>query len=337
MRERIAALILVVYVVSACSNDKLDVDISGIDYHLTFERFEKELVAGKTPQELDETNKNLIAEGGELYEFYVYDMLRMGSVYHDSIAYLLRTFVEDSMMQMVNQDITTEFSDFAQLEEEMTNSFKHLKYHLPSAPLPNKIITYNGTFVFGVISTDSIIGIGLEMYLGPENRIVKEIRFPLYMKDKMHRDYLSIDVAQSWLMTNVVGEQRGETFLSSMIYFGKLRYLIEAMLPKVGKELILRYTQEEYDYAIASEYNVWQYLVDMEWIYTTDMKVKLRFFEEAPTTVGIDQSPGRMGQFMGWQMVRQYMNENPGITVEELINEENETKILKAYKPSDNE
>jgi hypothetical protein len=122
-----------------------------------------------------------------------------------------------------------------------------------------------------------------------------------------------------------------------MIYFGKLRYLMEAAMPNASKNLMLRYSPEEYDFALASEYNIWQYLVDQNWIYSTDIKVMLRFFEEAPTTVGIEGSPGRLGQFIGWQMVRSYMAKNENVTIEELVFETNEAKILKAYKPKENE
>jgi hypothetical protein len=157
------------------------------------------------------------------------------------------------------------------------------------------------------------------------------------VKEKMDAAYLPGDVAHSWIVTNILQQERGETFLSSMIYFGKLRYLMEAAMPNASKNLMLRYSPEEYDFALASEYNIWQYLVDQNWIYSTDIKVMLRFFEEAPTTVGIEGSPGRLGQFIGWQMVRSYMAKNEKVTIEELVFETNEAKILKAYKPKENE
>lgn len=330
-------IIFLSFVISSCSGDKLDVDVSNVDIDLKFERFEKEMFEGNTPEEMAKINQNLIEKGGELYEFYVYEMLRAGSVYDDSIGTLLSFFVNDSMMQMMMEDLETEFSDFTVVEDQLTDVFKRLKYHLPNAPQPKKIITYNGAFTFGVVSTDSVIGIGLDMYLGAQNRLVREIRFPQYMKDKMNRDYLSLDVAQSWLMTNVLGEDEGETFLSSMIYYGKLRYILKALLPKVEDHIIMRYNPEEYDFAVASEFEIWEYLIEMNWIYSIDMKVKLRFFEEAPSTVGIDGSPGRIGQFMGWQMVKQYMEANEDVTIEQLLLETNESKILKAYKPEENE
>jgi hypothetical protein len=315
----------------------LDVDVSNVEVDLNFERFEKEMFEGSTPEEMAKINESLIEKGGELYEFYVYEMLRAGSVYDDSIGTLLSFYVNDSMMQMMMEDLETEFSDFNIVEEKLIDVFKRLKYHLPNSPQPNKIITYNGAFTFGVVSTDSVIGIGLDMYLGAQNRLVREIRFPQYMKEKMTRDYLSLDVAQSWLMTNVLEEDQGETFLSSMIYYGKLRYILKALLPKSEDHIIMRYNPEEYDFAVASEFEIWEYLIEMNWIYSIDMKVKLRFFEEAPSTVGIDGSPGRIGQFMGWQIVKQYMEANEDVTIEQLLLETNEAKILKEYKPEENE
>lgn len=330
-------IIFLSFVISSCSGDKLDVDVSNVEVDLNFERFEKEMFEGSTPEEMAKINENLIEKGGELYEFYVYEMLRAGSVYDDSIGTLLSFYVNDSMMQMMMEDLETEFSDFNIVEEQLIDVFKRLKYHLPNSPQPNKIITYNGAFTFGVVSTDSVIGIGLDMYLGAQNRLVREIRFPQYMKEKMTRDYLSLDVAQSWLMTNVLEEDQGETFLSSMIYYGKLRYILKALLPKSEDHIIMRYNPEEYDFAVASEFEIWEYLIEMNWIYSIDMKVKLRFFEEAPSTVGIDGSPGRIGQFMGWQIVKQYMEANEDVTIEQLLLETNEAKILKEYKPEENE
>ncbi len=337
MRSTLLVLISFCFILAACSDDKLNVDVSDVQVAIEFDRFEKALFEADSEAQIAEINQNLIDRGGELYEFYVYDMLRSGSVYDDSIGTYLWYFVTDSIMKKTVDDIETTFSDFDAVENQIIDLFKHQKYHLPESPLPTKIITYNSAFNYGVISTDSAIGIGLEMYLGTENRIVQELPFPVYVKEKMKSDYLPVDVAQSWLATNVIEQDKGETFLSSLIYYGKLKYAMQALLPDLKKHKIMRYSADEYEYALASEYNIWQYLVDMNWIYSIEMKVKLRFFEESPTTVGIEGSPGRIGRFMGWQMVSAYMEKYPEVTVKELLAEKNESKILKAYKPEPNE
>ena len=335
MHSRFIFTLLSVFVLVGCSTDKLDVDISDVEFEMNFERFDQEMFKATSVAEMNEINKDLIEKGGELYEFYVFEMLRSGSVYDDSAGYYLYNFVTDSTMKMAVQDINGEFSDFDTDQQSMIDMFKRLKYHLPKAKLPEGLITYNSAFNYGVISTGTHIGLGLDMYLGQYNRIIAEIGFPVYMKEKMEHEYMLIDVAHSWLASNVLAGPTEETFLSNMIYYGKLRYFIDAMTPDLPDHLKIRYTEEEYDFSLASEDDVWQFLLDQNWVYSSDMKVNLRFFEEAPTTVGIEGSPGRLGQFMGWQMVRQYMDKNEDVTLQELLNETKESKFLKTYKPED--
>ncbi|UKN03502.1 hypothetical protein K6119_08240 [Paracrocinitomix mangrovi] len=336
MLSRKNLLIILIFFITACSSDRLDVDVSDVEFEMQFEHFEDEMFNCKSVSEMDAANKQLVEKGQELYEFYVFDVLRAGSPYDDSVGTYLYYFITDTTMKMAYQDIRTEFGDFSEEEDQIVDMFKHLKYHLPKALLPEKLITYNSAFNYGVVSTPNKIGVGLEMYLGPENRIIQQVGFPVYVKDKMKSEYLMVDIAHSWLITNVMGENKGETFLSQMVYYGKLRYAIDAMLPNLPDHLKIRYTEAEYDWSLASEDDIWLYILDMNWVYSTDMKLLLRFFEEAPTTVGIEGSPGRIGQFMGWQMVKQYMEKNEEVSVADLLLQDNETVILKTYKP-DNE
>lgn len=337
MRKRKIILLLTAFLFVGCSNDPLLVDVSDVEMDITFERFDEEMFATKNVSEMRDLNASMIERGGELYEYYVADMLFSGSVYDDSIASFLTYFVEDPVIRDVFVDIDSTFGNLETTKEDINDLFKHLKFHLPAYPMPSKVIFYNSAFNYGVTSTDTYIGIGLEMYLGENNNIIQRLGYPLYMKAKMDKDYLLTDVAHSWIMTNVLWENKDENFLEQMIYYGKLRYAIEACLPESSDAQILRYTEEEFEFCMASEYNVWQYLVDMNWIYSTDMKVKMRFFNEAPETVGIEDSPGRVGQFMGWRMVKNYVELNPDVTFEELLFNTPENKILKAYKPQPNE
>lgn len=323
---------MILFLVS-CGSDPLDVDVSDVSLEIGYERFETELAKGNSPEELKVINADLLERGGELYQFYIYDVLSTIEATDDSIGQYLWYFQSDKYIQDLNDDIQSTFGEMTDLQDRFTDMFKHLKYHLPNAPLPKQIITYNSAFRYGVLSTEDRIGIGLDMYLGEENRNVKQIGFPVYMKAKMNQDYLPVDVAHSWIMTNILGEEVGESFLSAMIYYGKLRYLIDAMMPDMEDHIKMRYTKDEYDFALASEWDVWQLLVDMDWVYSTELKVIMRFFDDAPTTVGIDGSPDRLGQFMGWQIVRQYMDKNPDVSIEDLIYHTEESKILKAYKP----
>ncbi len=321
------------FIVYSCSGEPLDVDVSDIEVQIEFVRVEQKLAEAKSVADIKTVNRDLINSCGELYEFYMYELLQV-PVEHDSIGEYLWYFQTDPVIREVNEDIRKKFEDISGLEDQVVDMFKHLRFHLDSAPVPKQVITYNSAFRFGVTSSDQQVGIGLDMYLGGSNRnIAQLVEFPQYMKAKMDEEYLPVDIAHSWIINNILNGQPGETFLSYMVHYGKLLYVVDAMLPDLADHLKIRYTQSEYEFGIVSEFDIWEFLVDMDWIYSSEIKVLMRYFHDAPTTVDIEGSPDRIGQFMGWQMVRQYMEKNPEVTVSDLVEETNESKILKAYKP----
>ena len=333
MIKRILQLLIILFVFQACESNPLDVDISNQKVKLNLFRLDKDLFEAKSVKEINAINKKMLNETGELYEFYTIEMLGAGSPSDDSIAVYLNQLVKDSIMQIVYSNIKTKFGDFSKEKNEIENMFKHLKYHIPHAMIPENIVTYNSTFMSGVVSAPSQIGIGLEMYLGADNEIIKQVPIHEYIKPKMDAQFLMPDIAESWLVNNVIEDQKGEDFLSNMLYYGKIMYVIDAMMPDIEDNRKISYTKEEYNWAKASEYNIWEHIVEQKWIYSKSMKIVVRYFNHGPTTVGLEGSPSRIGQYLGWQVVRAYMEKNPKVTILELIAEKNNSKILKAYKP----
>jgi hypothetical protein len=333
MLKNLSYLFIFSALFTGCKSDPLNVDVSNVDVDIKFHRFDLDLSNAKTIDELNTVNQKLYKIGGELYEFYTMEMLLAGDPKDDSIAYYLDRFVKDSMMQIVQDNINETFGNFKSEETQIIDAFKHLKYHISHAMLPTDVITYNSTFANGVISSPTQIGVGLEMYLGKDNKIVQQLPYPVYFKAKMDKKYLLSDICQSWLTTNVIEDQSGDSFLSNMIYWGKILYTTNAMLPDAKKSTIIKYTDLEYEWAEVSEYDIWQFIVEQEWIYSKDIKLIVRYFKEGPTTVGLDGSPARIGQYLGWKIIQSYMKKNPEISIIDLIAEKNETKILKAYKP----
>jgi hypothetical protein len=320
---------------TSCESNSLEVDTTDVVVDINYHRLDTDLFKSNSVKELEQVNKKFIEYGGELYEFYTIEMLRVGSPFDDSIAVFLNYFIQDSMMQLVNENVNTKFKDFSAEQNQITEMFKHLKYHIPHAMMPTDIIVYNSTFANGVVSTPTKMGLGLEMYLGMENKVIQKLPYPEYFKVKMSSDYLLADIAQSWVVSNVIEDQSGEDFLSNMLYYGKVLYLVDAMMPMYDSHTKLRYTSLEYEWAEVSEFDIWQHIVEQNWIYSNDIKLIVRYFNESPTTVGLEGSPARIGQFLGWRIIKSYMDKNPDVTILELIAEDNQSKILKSYKPKD--
>jgi len=335
MKNRFFYLQILLLAVISCTSDKLVVDVSQIDFSIEHKDVVKAFNDASNIQDLTEVNKQLNEQATELYEFYTAEMLRVGLPLEDSTPVFLQKFLTDSTMMLVNSKLVNKFGDFDTQMREVTNMFKHLKYHIPQAMLPSKLLTYNSTFPNGIISTPNYIGVGLEMYLGPEDDIVKQVPFPEYFKAKMNPDFMLCDMAQSWLESNVLEGAKEESFIANLIYYGKLLYTVKAMLPELENSNILRYSEDNWTWAKENEYAVWQYIVHQNLVYDTKMKTMLRYFKPAPSTIGFDGSPDRLGQYLGLRIVSSYMQKNPNVSIKELIAEKNQSKILKAYKPKE--
>lgn len=333
MKNRFFYLIVLLSFLYACSSSPLKVDVSDVTYEIDYLSVVEAYETGNTVEDFKQINMTINKEVPALYAYYTSEMLRVGMPMQDSTPVFLSRFIKDSTMILVNKKIKTEFGNFGIQKKEIEEMFKHLKYHISNAIMPSKLLTYNSTFTNGVISTPECIGLGLEMYLGPKDDIVQKVPFPEYFKKKMNADFLMPDIAQSWLESNVLEGNSKTSFLSNLIYYGKLLYVIKAMLPSKANFLIVRYYEKDWKWAQSNEYAMWQYIVQEGLVYDTKMKTMLRYFKPAPTTIGFEGSPDRVGQYLGFQIVSAYMLKNPHVTIADLIAEKNNTKILKSYKP----
>ncbi len=333
MKNRFFYLISMLLVVCSCTSNLLDIDVSEVNLEIPHINLINEFEKAQNISDLEAINIELNDKAPDLYEYYTAEMLRVGLPMQDSTVTFLNHFLEDSVMQLVNSDIKRKFDDFTDELKLITDMFKHLKYHIPNAILPQKLLTYNSTFSNGVISTPDCIGLGLEMYLGKGNSIVEKIPYPEYFKAKMNTDFLMPDIAQSWLESNVIEGVSEESFIANLMFYGKVLYTTKSMIPQLPDYIILRYYENELEWAKENEYAVWQYIVQQNLIYDTKMKNMLRYFKPAPSTIGFEGSPDRLGQFIGYQIVTSYMTKNPEVTIKQLIAEKNNTKILKSYKP----
>jgi len=126
-------------------------------------------------------------------------------------------------------------------------------------------------------------------------------------------------------------QPKRKSLLDEMIYFGKVLYFKDAVIPFKNDEEKMGYSKEQLDWAIDNEHYIWSYFVERELLYDTNSKLVLRFINPAPFSkfnLELDkESPGRIGQYLGWQIVRAYMKNNDatllqmlGATAENIFN-----------------
>ncbi len=320
---------------SSCGSNRLDVDISDIETDLKVNRMEQEIFSAD-PNNIKTIHSELLLKHGFLYQAFFESMIQEGPVKDARAHIYLEQFVSNPEMQKIYKEINSKFSDFSEFESQFEEAFSYYQYYFPDSTLP-EITTFYSNFNSNVFPTEYTLGIGLDMYMGTNSEIVKSLppeQIPQFIKNKMDAKYMVADGMKYWLL-NRFAEDIGDDFLSECIALGKIMYLLDAMMPFTEDYIKMGYTQEELEWCKTNELNIWTTIVDQDILYDKNQALVMQFISDGPFTKGLpEESPSRVGVWLGWQMVRDYVEEND-LDVLDLLQEKNARKILKSYNPDE--
>jgi len=228
--------------------------------------------------------------------------------------------MEDTLQIALAEEVAKVFPDFDE-EEKLNSLFKHIKYYFPRYKVPHVVtlisdVDYNNR----VILADSLLLIGLDNYLGKDHHFYKGIQ-----------NYIAFDFDKRFLASNVasafakgeISAPRSRSFLARMVFYGKELYAKDKLLPLETDEVKIGYSQEELTWAKANEEQIWRNFIENELLYSTDGKLDARFLDPAPFSkfrLELDaDSPGRIGRYIGWQIVRKFAQQNPKLSLQQIM------------------
>ena len=136
----------------------------------------------------------------------------------------LQLFINDSIISDILKEIELEFPDFEYYNKEISKGLNRYESLFGFSYPKKEIGTFFSLFNADVHEFDSIILIGLDMYLGPKIRLLNSIpteSLPQYVKNKMDKKYIVSDVMFGYLMTHNP-QYMGDDFLSKLLSMGKL-------------------------------------------------------------------------------------------------------------------
>ena len=242
--------------------------------------------------------------------------------------------MQDPLWRELYTEVQKKYSNFEPVHNELETLFKHIKYYFPDTKTP-KIITVISEMDYNnkVIYADSLVIISLELYLGKEHKFYQ---FPKYLKQNFEQKQILPDVVSSF-STNKIASTIDKNLLSQMICFGKQLYLKDLLLPDYTDADKIGYLPEQIKWCEENEGYMWRYFIENEMLYSDDQKLNNRFINPAPFSkfyLEIDnESPGRVGAWIGWQIVRSYMKNNE-VTIEQLLKTNAKEIFEKSkYKP----
>ncbi len=237
-------------------------------------------------------------------------------------------------------EVEKKYKNFNTQQAEIEDLFKHIKYYFPTVITP-QIYTAIGEMDYlnkTIYAHDKLI-IALELYLGKDHKFYAS-EFPEYLRQNFEQRQMMPDIISSFAF-GILPETKDKELLSLMINSGKELYLKDILLPEYKDAEKIGYTDKQIKFCEENESYMWEFFVSNKMLYSTDSKLPNRFINLAPFSkfyLEIDnETPGRVGQWIGWQIVRSFM-ENNEVSVQQML-KMNAKEIFEQskYKPKKNE
>ncbi len=320
---------------ASCNGNRLDVDISSIEMEdIEIKRLDQDVFNLDTLN-LEANTNVLIGKYGNFYKIFVRSILNNGGMRDSSYAYRMKRFITDKDMSEAYDLCQATYPNLNEFNEELTRVFKRYKYHFPNSEPPQVVAMMSG-FNRSSVFVDSTLAIGLEMYLGKDCKFYRMLGLKNYKIIFMNPETMMSDAIRTWMFEEHPFKMNKNDFLSEIIYLGKILYLNDALQPNVHDTIKIQYTKKQLDYCVQNEHNIWTYFIAQKTLYTTNHAEIIKFTGEGPFTAAFSkESAPRIGYWIGWQIVRKFMQNNPAISVQELMAiDDAQTILSKAkYKP----
>lgn len=227
--------------------------------------------------------------------------------------------MQDPLWRELYTEVQKKYANIEPIKSEVETLFKHIKYYFPKTKTP-KVITvisemdYNNKAIYA----DSLVIISLELYLGKNHKFYQ---FPNYIKQNFEQNQIMPDIVSSFSIGKIA-PITDRNLLTQMIYSGKQLYLKDVLLPEYSDADKMGYTPEQITWCQENESYMWRYFIEKELLFSDEQKLMARFINPAPFSkfyLEIDNdSPGQVGAWVGWQIVRSYMKNND-VSLQDLL------------------
>jgi len=302
MRKLTVLLIFTVFFISCDKKDKVEKAIEEVPVELDVERFDK-VFYETPPEDLSKIKRQYP---------YFFPAGNEDTVWTNKM--------KNPLLRELHAEVQKTFGNFQKERGDLEELFRHIKYYFPETNLPKVITLISEVDTQSkVIYADSLLLISLDVYLGKDHKFYSG--FPEYQRRTFEKSQILPHFVCDFSLRKIA-PPTDRALLSQMIYFGKELYLKDVLIPQVSDADKIGYTPEQITWSQENEGYIWRYFVDEKLLYDSDPKLPGRFINPAPFSkfyLEIDnESPGQIGMWIGWQIVRSYMKNND-VSLQQLL------------------
>jgi hypothetical protein len=174
------------------------------------------------------------------------------------------------------------------------------------------------------------------LYCGNDHQIIDQLPpdlFPQYKLDKMVQKFMVPNALKGYLYYVINDESGDNNLLSRMVHSGKVAFISAQLLQTEDYARVLNYSDADYKWCKDSAYDIWKFLLENDLFFNEDPMQINKLMNDGPFTPGMpSESPGGVGNWVGLQMVKEFMKKNSEISLKDLAEMQNDRIFLEYYK-----
>ncbi|MBK8623454.1 MAG: hypothetical protein IPN79_17250 [Saprospiraceae bacterium] len=329
---------------TACGEKENTPDVSDINVSFGVYRTEEILFSSDNKDTLINTLETFEKNHTSFYNVYFRHIFPVGPADNkDSLAAAILDFKNQPLSDTIFTKIRKNYTDFSGLEKDLKTAFTYAKHYFPDLATPD-IYTLTSEFglqgfIFEGREGKDAIGVGLDMFLAGDQNYRKidpdNPGFSDYVTRSWDKNHLVRKVLEVWL-SDYTEPTNGNTLLDQMIYNGKKLYILDKFLPGVQDSIIFEYPKVSMEWCEDNEKQMWSFFIEKNLLQESNPTQIGKYVNPSPDSPGMPrEAPGKTGNYIGYKIVKAYMDKNPEMTLPQLAAEKDAKKIyeLSRYKP----
>ena len=296
-------------------------------------RFEN-LLFTSHPEVIGDSLESIDPQLTRFWNLFTFHIIGIGLPGDSTFTEQLTSFVNDPVIRGSRSLADSLYRDLSAVESTIRKALTKADSFLPGAS-STRLVTYISGFNESFITLPGILGIGLDNFLGANTLYYEHLGIPRYIRRSMDHRHLAGEAIRAWLTSEIPPPNEESNLLEQMIYQGKICFIMAEILSNTDLETIFRYTPEQWTWAKEHEEAIWKFLAQEKMLFTTSRLDIRRFTEEAPFVREFGEaSPGRIGNWIGFRIVSQYVKRSH-CSLAELVEMEDVLRILEKarYNP----
>lgn len=314
------------------------------DAEVRIVRFDEALLKGGEYGELVE---NLYEEYPEFMDVWVEDILGIPlsstlsprGARDDKYIELANTvgqFLEDTVygFKETNAKEQEVWADVSDIQKRLNRCFGRLQSLYPEWKVPTVYVMVSGFQTGLYFVNDTMVAVGADMYLGADWEYYNKLVYN-YQKKTMRKECVVADIVSAYLFRKIDYTAMSNKLLDQMIYRGKVMYLL-SLVDEEPEYEIMGWSKDQWEWCKRNERGIWGLMMDKRDLYKNEALTISGYLNDGPFASEVSQDcPARVGTWIGWHIVKSYMEANEDVSLQELMLDGDGQKILtkSKYKP----